>query len=328
MLTKLRNSLWVQVLHIAIVAIGFGYLIGYATELGILIPAAIPLGFVLVGAMAWLPARAQLIGWAILTAWLLAGVYLGASEVEYIAFIVVVLAAIAGVVWSPWFLMGVWLAHPLWDLIPRELPEHQHDLPLACLLYDSVVGIYLFWRIRSGFFAGAVAAPKQKLKFLSTGWSRLSVASYLLLIIVSQVLVVGLFSMDSNSIWIAPLVALGLGATIIWLPVEARKLFITIFTIWTAMTFAHSGELLEVLIFVALSALAILAYKGRPWLFVVIWAAHGLWHLFPREHLSHEAAMLMGHWMIPMAGVLFELTVAGLLALELLARKKSSAITK
>ena len=69
--------------------------------------------------------------------------------VEYVVFAVVVIVTIWGVFKSPWFLAGLWFAHPLWDLIPRSLPLHLHDLPIACLIYDLVVASYLVWAIRT-----------------------------------------------------------------------------------------------------------------------------------------------------------------------------------
>jgi len=179
--------------YVGVVTVGFSYLIGLATELGILIPAALPLGVLLVLLFYWLSPRVQLIGWAVATAWLLSSVYLGTSDLEYFMLMVVVIAAIAGVFWSPWFIAGIWMIHPLWDLIPRDLPDHQHDLPLACLIYDLVIGIYLIFRIRKSFFDVATVEMKNGSKIFSTGLGRTFAALVMLAVLVTQILVVGSF---------------------------------------------------------------------------------------------------------------------------------------
>ncbi len=312
-LTKREFIVLGQTAYGALVTIGFSYLIGFATQADLLLVAAAPLGLLVVGLLAWLPPRAQLLSWAALTAWLLSAVYLGTSEIEYLMLGLVFLAAIAGVFWSPWFIAAIWFIHPLWDLIPRDLPEHQHDLPLACLIYDLIIAVYLAWRIKKGFFAGAIVAPTMPTRVLKTGLRRSLAALAMLVIVTIQILVVGTVSMDQISIWLAIPVALALIASTLWLPIEGKKAFWLVFTIWTGMTFSHSGELLEILIFGVMILLAVAGYRVSMNYWVIAWGFHALWHLLPREHLSHDAAMLMGHWMVPTAGLLFELTIAGYL---------------
>jgi hypothetical protein len=274
---------------------------------------ALPLGLFIVALLAWLKPRVQLVAWSAVTAWLLSSVYLGTSEIEYLMLILVLFAAIAGALWSPWFLVGIWLVHPLWDLIPRDLPEHQHDLPWACFIYDTVVGLYILWRVKTGFFKDAVVAPNLKERFLGTGASRTLSAIGLLVILSLEISLVGLISMDAISVWLAVPVALGLIASTLWLPVSGRKVFWLVFTVWTGMTFAHSGETLELVVFGLMIVLAVLGYRTSSVYWVIAWSFHALWHFLPRQHLSHESALLMGHWMIPLAGFLFELTIAGYL---------------
>ncbi len=312
-LTKREFIVLGQTAYGALVTIGFSYLIGFATEADLLLVAATPLGLLVVGLLAWLPPRAQLLSWAAVTAWLLSAVYLGTSDLEYLMLVLVFLAAIAGVFWSPWFLAAIWFIHPLWDLIPRDLPEHQHDLPLACLIYDLIIAVYLAWRIKKGFFASAVAAPKLPTGVLKTGLGRSLAALAMLVVVAVEIMLVGSVSMDQLSIWIAIPVAAALIASTLWLPIEGKKAFWLVFTIWTGMTFAHSGELLEILIFGLMILLAVAGYRVSMNYWVIAWGFHALWHLLPREHLSHEAAMLMGHWMVPTSGLLFELTIAGYL---------------
>lgn len=313
-------------IYVGAVTVGFSYLIGLATQLGILIPGAFPLGVLLVLLFYWLPARVQLIGWAVATVWLLSGVYLGTSDLEYVALIVVVVAAIAGVFWSPWFIAGIWMIHPLWDLLPRELPDHQHDLPLACLIYDLVIGVYLIIRIRAKFFDKAKVELKTSSKIFSTGLGRTTAALIMLAVIIIQILVVGTVSMESYSTWVAAPVAVALILSTLWLPREGQKIFWAVITAWTGMTFAHSGEALEIAIFGLMGLVAVLGFRKSPFIWAGAWAFHALWHFLPREHISHETALLMGHWMIPVAGAVFELSVAAYLFWFALQEKKAQRV--
>jgi hypothetical protein len=323
MLNRKDLSVSLMTIYVGAVTVGFSYLIGLATQLGILIPAAFPMGVLLVLLFYWLPARVQLIGWAVATVWLLSGVYLGTSDVEYFALIAVVVAAIAGVFWSPWFIAGIWMIHPLWDLVPRDLPEHQHDLPLACLIYDLVIGIYLIIRIRAKFFDEAKVELKTNSKIFSTGLGRTTAALIMLAVIITQIVVVGTVSMESYSTWVAAPVALALILSTLWLPREGQKIFWAVLTAWTGMTFAHSGEALEIAIFGLMGLVAVLGFRKSPFIWAGAWAFHALWHFLPREHISHETALLMGHWMIPVAGAVFELSIAAYLFWFALQEKKT-----
>jgi len=302
-----------QTLYVGVVAVGISYLIGFGTQADLLLAMAVPLGLFIVALLAWLKPRVQLLAWSAVTAWLLSSVYLGVSDIEYLMLALVMFAAIAGALWSPWFLVGIWLVHPLWDLIPRDLPEHQHDLPWACFIYDTIVGLYILWRVKTGFFKDAVLAPRLKEKFLATGASRTASAVGLIAILAIEITLVGLVSMDAISIWLAVPVALGLILSTLWLPPSGRMAFWLVFTVWTGMTFAHSGEPLELIVFALMIVLAVLGYRTSSIYWVIAWAFHALWHFLPRQHLSHESAMLMGHWMVPLAGFLFEITIAGYL---------------
>ena len=322
-ISKKDQIVLLQVLYSGFVAIGFSYLIGLATSADALLVGAIPLGILLVLAYGWMNPKAQLISWSVATGWLLSSVYLGTSNLEYGALLIVILAAIAGVVWSPWFLAGIWLVHPIWDLIPRDLPDQQHDLPLACLIYDLVIGVYLIFRIRAKFFDKAKVELKTNSKMFSTGLGRTTAALIMLAVIITQILVVGTVSMESYSTWVAAPVAVALILSTLWLPREGQKIFWAVLTAWTGMTFAHSGEALEIAIFGLMGLVAVLGFRKSPYIWAGAWAFHALWHFLPREHISHEAALLMGHWMVPTAGAVFELSIAAFLFWFALQEKKA-----
>ncbi len=81
---------------IAVSGIAMTYGVGLATQANLLIPLAAPLGIGLVLAMSWIPYRTQIIGWAVLTVWLLSTVYLGLDALEPVALVVIVLLSLAG----------------------------------------------------------------------------------------------------------------------------------------------------------------------------------------------------------------------------------------
>lgn len=305
-----------QTLYAGIVAVGISYLIGVATRENLLLWGALPLGAILVGLLCWLPPRPQLLAWSASTAWLLSAVYLGQSDVEILMLFIVMGAALAGAVWSPWFLVAMWFIHPLWDLIPRSLPASQHDLPLACLMYDIVVAVYLLWRTKTGFFTAAVAQPTQESRFLNHGWSRTLTGLAMGLILATEIMVVGSLSMSESSLWLAPLVSLALIALSLWLPLEGRKTFWLIFTVWTGMSFAHSGDPLELVVFALMICLAVFGFRASSYYWAAAWAFHAVWNFLPRGHEMSAASSLMGHWMYPVAGFAFELTIAAYLFVE------------
>jgi hypothetical protein len=302
-----------QTLYVGFIAVGVSYVIGFATQADLLLVAALPLGLLLVAALAWLPARAQLIGWSATTTWLLSSVYLGVSDIEWFMLIAVIAASIAGAVWSPWFLTAIWFLHPLWDLIPRDLPDHQHDLPLACLIYDLVVALYLLWRTRSGYFKAAIAKPKISSAFLNHGWSRTLSGLVIAVIVAIEITAVGYFATDKLSVWYSAGVAFALIAATLWLPKDGQRAFWVVFTVWTGMSFAHSGEPLELAVFALMIALAVFGQTTSAYFWAIAWAFHAAWNFFPRAHEMSAASALMGHWMIPLAGFLFEITVAAYL---------------
>lgn len=309
--------------YAGVIAVGISYLIGFATQMEMLLVAALPLGALLVISLAWLPPRAQLFAWAATTAWLLSSVYLGVSEIEWVMLVVVFFAAIAGSLWNPWFIAAIWFIHPLWDLIPRELPDLQHDLPLACLIYDLVVAVYLAWRIRTGFFDGAVGRPTTPARFINTGLSRTITALVIGSALAVEIFLVAMISMEPSSVWFAAPVAVALVAATLALPHDARRVFWVVFTIWTGMSFAHSGEPLELAVFAVMIALAVVGFTKSPYFWAIAWGFHALWNFFPRAHDMSPSSALMGHWMYPLAGFAFEATIAVYLALSAMQANKT-----
>ncbi len=96
----------------------------------------------------WLKPKAELAGWAIFTIWLGSTYAMGGDQTELIVFGVIIALAIGGL-FKPWLMVVAWFGHIIWDFFPRELPELLLDLPMACMIFDGLIGAYLIWRIRS-----------------------------------------------------------------------------------------------------------------------------------------------------------------------------------
>lgn len=310
---RILKSDWIailQVLYISSITLGMSFAVGLATQAHSLIWLALPLGVGLVAAMMWLPARAQLLGWAAATVWLLSMTYLGTGEpIEYVALAIVLLLSIAGVFWSPWALVAVWFFHPMWDLIPRSLPSNLHDLPFACLLYDLVVGFYLGWRTYRKFFTAFALPSNIAPRMIRSGWSRSLTALYGLTVIVIQILLIGSITMSASSVWFAVPMALLVIVAIFWLPRVAQLAFLAVATGWMGMTYAHSGSPVELVLFLAILMLAVLGFRVSPYYLVMAWAFHAVWNLLPHS-MNMATSMMMGHWMDPVAAFLFEISIA------------------
>ncbi len=265
--------------HIAVVAFVTSSVVAMAADHGVLLPVAIPLGLALVGALAWLPPRAQLVGWSAVSIWLLSTVYLASGPWEYAALVVVVLLAVAGVVGSPWFLVALWAFHPLWDLVPRDLPASLQDLPMACLRYDLIVAVYLAWRVHRGFFAVLGSTPGGTGR-LAPGWRGGLIRVGLALAAVAVTAGQALVTIGVSSAGTATLVALPLAIAVILLlrrlPRNAELPAWGLLVGWIGMTYAHSGAALEIGVFAVVVLLVMLGVLGWSGYLALACAAHAL----------------------------------------------------
>ena len=125
---------------------GFG--IGSAAREDMLIQIALPFAIVLILGVRVLGERFELAGWAVFTVWL-GSTYLQTGQtIETIIFVVYIGIALLGAFKSPYFLAFAWLFHPVWDFVPRELPDLLKDLPMACIMFDIPIGLYILWFTR------------------------------------------------------------------------------------------------------------------------------------------------------------------------------------
>ncbi len=125
-----------------------GSAIGAAAKAGYLIPAAVPFSLVLILILRFMNPKLERIAWAAFTVWLGSTYVQLGNPIEYGLFFAYIALALLGVFKSPYFLAAAWLFHPVWDFIPRELPELYVDLPTACILFDIPIGLYLLWTSR------------------------------------------------------------------------------------------------------------------------------------------------------------------------------------
>lgn len=138
-----------QTVYVIGLMMAAGMAIGAAARAGWLIPAAVPFALVLIGLLRLLPAPAERAGWAAFTLWLGSTYVALGSPIEIGVLVLYGGLAGLGAFRSPYLLSLAWLIHPLWDFVPRTLPPNYIDLPMACVLFDLPIGVYLLWGARA-----------------------------------------------------------------------------------------------------------------------------------------------------------------------------------
>ena len=125
-----------------------------AGHAGVLTIIAVPLALALIVLWRWLGPRAEMVAWAVFVLWLgltyVNPAYPATLPRELTVAAIYALLAALGLWVSPWFLAVGLAAHIGWDFVPRELPAHLHDLPIACMIYDGVLAIYGGWQTYTG----------------------------------------------------------------------------------------------------------------------------------------------------------------------------------
>jgi hypothetical protein len=275
-----------------VVLAGFG--IGYAIKANLLIACAFPFSIVVIAALYYLGQRAEMLAWVGFTVWL-GNTYLMTNQpIEYVTLTVYLLLATLGMLVSPYYLVIAWLAHPLWDFFPRVLPANQADLPMACILFDVPIGLYLLWAIRSKQWTALAASEMQVV-----WWKNLSVNKtqwkLVLQSIAVLVLLIGLTfaaaaaaAAGSLNLWAIPLSIILVGAMhVIGNPVA--KYGWVVITSWLGMTYAHTGGVVDAAIFFAYVIVVVYAVdRSKLWM-AGAWLSFIGYSLFPHDlpHTYH-----------------------------------------
>jgi hypothetical protein len=277
---NMKQTLLTIYITFLIIAAGFG--VGAATQAGILIQAAVPFSFALILIMYFMDAKPELLSWAAFTVGLLGGTYLSTgSPLEYIMFFIYIVLSALGIFKSPYFLALAWLFHPVWDFMPRTLPHQLHDLPLACALFDTPIGLYLLWGswkkrwLPFGDDASNRNALLRTAKAIFIGF---------LIMAVSYVVTAAVSTGYLN--W----VALALSVVVIFgfrfMGIGAELIAWAVLTGWLGMTYAHTGGTMDALIFFIYVALSALGVFKSPYYLAVAWLAFIPWSFAP-HHLTH-----------------------------------------
>lgn len=273
----MKNSLLTVFIVFLILAASFG--VGAATQAGTLIQAAVPFAIALIVIMHFMGPKAELIAWSAFTVGLLGSTYLQTGEtVEYAMFFVYILLSVLGLFKSPYFLALAWLFHPVWDFVPRDLPPLQTDLPLACALFDTPIGLYLLWGAWKKHWDPFGANPTNKSALMRAG-KTLFIGS--LLAATSSVTV---YAADAGQLmWIALPMAVIVIAGCRMIGSRAELIAWGFFTGWLGMVFVSSGSALDSLAFFVYVAVAALGVFKSPYFLAIGWIIFIPWSFLPHE---------------------------------------------
>ena len=275
-----------------VVLAGFG--IGYAMKANLLIACAFPFSLAVIASLYFLGKRAEMLAWVGFTVWL-GNTYLMTNQpIEYVTLTVYLLLATLGMLVSPYYLALAWLAHPLWDFFPRVLPANQADLPMACILFDVPIGLYLLWAIHRKQWSALAASEVQavwwrNLAVNKTQW-KLVVQSIavLLLLIVLTFAAASAAAAGSLNLWAIPLSMILVGVMhVIGNPVA--KYGWVVITSWLGMTYAHTGGFVDAAIFFAYVIVVVYAVdRSKLWM-AGAWLSFIVYSLFPHDlpHTYH-----------------------------------------
>lgn len=269
------------------------YAVGLAAHNHLLMIAAFPFSLILILSLCFLPKKSLPIAWAGLTLWL-GSTYLstGAPE-EYAVLLACAVFAALGLFKSPYYFALPWLLHPLWDFLPRQLPPHLHDLPMACLVFDIPVGLYLWWASYTG-----------QLKAFSNNNPLFSVAKFIYVLVLLILFSLSVVYVAGSGLLIhsALPIALVLIVALAWLDAKTEWIAWAIMTGWLAMTYAHSSGPIDIALFFILVAFTALGVFQSVYWLLLTWLLLIPWNLLPRQ-LPEDYTSL------PVAFMLFQIPI-------------------
>jgi len=147
--------------YIVFLVMGAGWFVGLAAERSVLVWSALPLPLLPIVGLHCLRPNERLAGWAAFTVWLGSTYAMTGIHNEVMVFGLFVALAVAGYYRSPWLFVVAWFAHIAWDFAPRDLPAPLADLPVACMIFDGLIGIYLSWMAASRRMVSPHVGPSQ-----------------------------------------------------------------------------------------------------------------------------------------------------------------------
>ena len=273
----MKNTALTVYIVFLIIAAGFG--VGAATQAGVLIQAAVPFALALILIMRFMGVKPELIAWAAFTVGLLGGTYLQTGEpIEYIMFFVYILLSALGILKSPYFLALAWLFHPVWDFIPRDLPQQLHDLPLACALFDTPIGLYLFWGAWKKRWVPFGEDTSNKIVLL-----RIAKTLFIGFLMIAASYATVSAAGSGTLIWMALPMAVVIIFGFRFMGIQPELIAWAVFTGWLGMTYAHTGDMLDALVFFIYVALSALGVFRSPYYLAAAWLLFIPWSFLPHE---------------------------------------------
>jgi len=266
-----KQTIHTLIIVIALLATSMG--VGVAAHADRLLIVALPAAVGLIMLLRSLGASAERAAWAIFTVWLGTTYIQQGTLLEMGITVFYGGFALLGVYRSPYFLVGAWLFHPIWDSIPRDLPTHLHALPHACILFDIPIGMYLLWAIRQRRWS--IQAQDAR------WWQSIILASYPAVLILMLSLSVTIGAPSGYLLWMAIPLALVLLAATHWLNQQTQRATWAVLAGFVGMTYAHTGGLLDQAFFLGSVGLAAYGYFGSSFALVITWAFFIVWSLLP-----------------------------------------------
>lgn len=297
-LSLIKNTALTVAITLLAILVSFG--VSAAAQAQVLIPAGFPFSLALILVLHLMGRKPGLIGFAVFTMWLGSTYLTTGSPLETMLLLIYIGLAAAGLFVSPYALALAWLFHPVWDFLPRDLPPLMTDLPLACILFDIPIGLYLVWATRTGRLQrfGHAGALFDRVALIRWGQA-LAVLAALVVFSAAVMMAAPAGVLLWAAVPLAAVLILGLRA----LRPDPELIAWAIFTGWVGMTYAHGGGMVEALVFFIYVALAAVGVLRTPWALALAWVSFIPWSLAPHPLPS-------GYEGIPIALIVFAMPIA------------------
>ncbi len=160
--TALANGPWIRSVLMGLYILALvqltSFAVGIGASAGLLIWGAPLLVLIPIVGLHFLQPNECRAGWSLFTVWLGSTYAVAATTTEILVFVLITALAVGAYYRSTWLFVVAWLGHVIWDFTPRELPELLTDLPIACMIFDGIIGLYLGWMT----WTGRMKAPLSK----------------------------------------------------------------------------------------------------------------------------------------------------------------------